>query len=104
MLLHYLLYKFADNFISNIYYIKKLIFSLYKGQNTLLNITYVDTHQNFISNFNIFNLFDKHSSESVLENYRKNGELYLCKIIIKIILSINQKLVNYIAFEQEVAA
>ena len=42
--------------------------------------------------------------EIVLENYRKNGELYLCKIIIKPILNIHQKLVNYIAYEQEIAA
>lgn len=44
------------------------------------------------------------SSETILENYRKDGELYLCKIIIKPIVSIQQKLVNYIAYEQEIAA
>ena len=41
---------------------------------------------------------------TVLENYRKNGEMYLCKIIIKPITNYNQQLVNYIAYEQEVAA
>lgn len=46
----------------------------------------------------------KESSEIILENYRKNGELYFCKIIIKPIININQKLVNYIAYEQEFAA
>ncbi len=49
-------------------------------------------------------LGQKESTEMVLENYRKNGELYLCKIIIKPIFNINRKLVNYIAFEQEIAA
>jgi PAS domain S-box-containing protein len=44
------------------------------------------------------------TTEIILENYRKNGELYLCKIMIKPIFSINQKLVNYIAYEQEIAA
>lgn len=43
-------------------------------------------------------------SESILENYKKDGSLYLCKIIIKPIININKKLVNYIAYEQEVAA
>ncbi|MBC7889693.1 MAG: PAS domain-containing protein [Ferruginibacter sp.] len=43
-------------------------------------------------------------TEIILENYRKNGELYLCKIIIKPIVNIHQKLVNYIAYEQEIAA
>lgn len=43
-------------------------------------------------------------SEAIIENYRKNGELYLCKIIIQPVININQKLVNYIAYEQEVAA
>jgi len=42
--------------------------------------------------------------ETILENYRKDGNLYLCKVIIKPIISINQKLVNYIAYEQEIAA
>lgn len=44
------------------------------------------------------------TTEVTLENYRKNGELYLCKIIIKPIISVHQKLVNYIAYEQEIAA
>lgn len=43
-------------------------------------------------------------AEVILENYRKNGELYLCKIIIKPIININKQLVNYIAYEQEIAA
>ena len=43
-------------------------------------------------------------AEVILENYRKNGELYLCKIVIKPIININKKLVNYIAYEQEIAA
>ena len=42
--------------------------------------------------------------EVILENYRKNGEPYLCKIIIKPIININHKLVNFIAYEQEIAA
>ena len=42
--------------------------------------------------------------ETTVENYRKNGEMYLCKIVIKPIININQQLVNYIAFEQEIAA
>ena len=42
--------------------------------------------------------------EIMLENYRKNGEPYLCKIIIKPIVNIHQKLVNFIAYEQEIAA
>lgn len=44
------------------------------------------------------------TSEIILENYRKNGELYLCKIIIKSVVNVHQKLVNYIAYEQELAA
>ena len=44
------------------------------------------------------------TAEIVLENYRKNGELYLCKIIIKPIFDINKRLVNFIAYEQEIAA
>ena len=44
------------------------------------------------------------TTEIVLENYRKNGDLYLCKIIIKPIININKKLVNFIAYEQEIAA
>ena len=44
------------------------------------------------------------TSEIILENYRKNGELYLCKIIIKPVVNIHQKLVNYIAYELEIAA
>ncbi len=44
------------------------------------------------------------TGEFVLENYRKNGDLYLCKIVIKPILNTNNKLVNYIAYEQEIAA
>jgi len=43
-------------------------------------------------------------TEIILENYRKNGEVYLCKIVIKPVVNINQKLVNYIAYEQEIAA
>ena len=43
-------------------------------------------------------------TETIIENYRKNGELYFCKIIIRPILNINRKLINYIAYEQEVAA
>ena len=50
------------------------------------------------------NISDNQTSEFIIQNYRKDGELYLCKIIIKPIISINQKLVNYIAYEQEVAA
>jgi PAS domain S-box-containing protein len=49
-------------------------------------------------------LDQQEKSEFILENYRKNGELYLCKIIIKPIININEKLVNYIAYEQEIAA
>jgi len=44
------------------------------------------------------------SAELVLENYRKNGEIYLCKITIKPVFNINNRLVNYIAYEQEIAA
>ena len=44
------------------------------------------------------------TAETILENYRKNGELYLCKIIIKPVINIHQKLVNYIAYEHEIAA
>ncbi len=44
------------------------------------------------------------TTEIILENYRKNGEIYLCKIIIKPVVNINNKLVNYIAYEQEIAA
>jgi len=44
------------------------------------------------------------SAEIILENYRLDGELYLCKILIKPVVNINQKLVNYIAYEQEIAA
>ena len=44
------------------------------------------------------------TTEIVLENYRKNGDLYLCKIIIKPIINVNKKLVNFIAYEQEIAA
>ena len=43
-------------------------------------------------------------TEIILENYRKNGDIYLCKIIIKPVFNINQKLVNFIAYEQELAA
>ncbi len=43
-------------------------------------------------------------TEIILENYRKNGEIYLCKIIITPVVNINNKLVNYIAYEQEIAA
>lgn len=50
------------------------------------------------------NLSDTHYSESILENCRKNEDSYLCKIIIKPIFGINKSLVNYIAYEQEVAA
>ncbi|MEO5891662.1 MAG: PAS domain-containing protein [Ferruginibacter sp.] len=46
----------------------------------------------------------KEPTEVILENYRKNGELYLCKIIIKPIVNIHRQLVNYIAYEQEIAA
>ena len=42
--------------------------------------------------------------EVILENYRKDGKPYLCKIIIKSIVNINHKLVNFIAYEQEIAA
>ena len=44
------------------------------------------------------------TAEIILENYRKNGEQYLCKIIIQPIINIHKKLVNYIAYEQEIAA
>ena len=43
-------------------------------------------------------------TEVILENYRKNGEMYLCKIVIKPIININKQLVNYIAYEEEIAA
>ena len=43
-------------------------------------------------------------TEMVLENYRRNGEMYLCKIIIHPIFNSSRKLVNYIAYEQEIAA
>lgn len=43
-------------------------------------------------------------TEAILENYRKNGEMYLCRIIIQPVVNINKKLVNYIAYEQEIAA
>ncbi len=43
-------------------------------------------------------------SEIILENYRKNGELYLCKILIKPVFNMRRQLVNYIAYEQEIAA
>lgn len=49
-------------------------------------------------------LFQNQPTEIILENYRKTGELYLCKIIIKPIVNIHQQLVNYIAYEQEIAA
>ncbi|WP_301922867.1 PAS domain-containing protein [Ferruginibacter sp.] len=49
-------------------------------------------------------LYQKESTEIILENYRKNGEQYLCKIIIKPIININNKLVNFIAYEKEIAA
>lgn len=42
--------------------------------------------------------------EIILENYRKNGDAYLCKIVIKPVININQQLVNFIAYEQEIAA
>lgn len=44
------------------------------------------------------------TTEIILENYRKNGEQYLCKITIKPVVNIHQQLVNYIAYEQEIAA
>ena len=44
------------------------------------------------------------TTEVILENYRKNGEMYLCKIVIKPVININKQLVNYIAYEQEIAA
>jgi PAS domain S-box-containing protein len=49
-------------------------------------------------------LINNNGTETVLENYRKNGELYLCKIIIKPVVNIRSQLVNYIAYEQEIAA
>jgi PAS domain S-box-containing protein len=49
-------------------------------------------------------LINNNGTETVLENYRKNGELYLCKIIIKPVVNIRRQLVNYIAYEQEIAA
>ena len=44
------------------------------------------------------------STEMVLENYRKNGEIYLCQILIKPVFNINQQVVNFIAYEREIAA
>ena len=49
-------------------------------------------------------LSNNETAEVILENYRKDGEPYLCNVIIKPIISINKKLVNYIAYEQEIAA
>jgi PAS domain S-box-containing protein len=49
-------------------------------------------------------LTQNETTEIILENYRKNGEIYLCKILIKPVFDINKKLVNYIAYEQEIAA
>jgi PAS domain S-box-containing protein len=49
-------------------------------------------------------LTNNNASETVLENYRKDGQLYLCKIIIKPVVNIRKQLVNYIAYEQEIAA
>ena len=49
-------------------------------------------------------LANNETAEVILENYRKDGEPYLCNVIIKPIISINKKLVNYIAYEQEIAA
>ena len=43
-------------------------------------------------------------TEVILENYRKNGELYLCKITVKPVFNMHRKLVNYIAYEEEIAA
>ena len=56
------------------------------------------------TNFVKKHLNHNETTEIVLENYRKNGEIYLCKIIIKPVVNINNKLVNYIAYEQEIAA
>jgi PAS domain S-box-containing protein len=49
-------------------------------------------------------LINNKQTDTVLENYRKNGELYLCKIVIKPVINIRRQLVNYIAYEQEIAA
>jgi PAS domain S-box-containing protein len=49
-------------------------------------------------------LGSKEPTEMIIENYRRNGEMYLCKIIIKPVVNANNKLVNYIAYEQEIAA
>lgn len=51
-----------------------------------------------------YRLDQNETTETVLENYRKNGELYLCKIIIKPVFNIQRKLVNFIAYEKEIAA
>ena len=42
--------------------------------------------------------------EGTILNYRKNGESYLCKVQIEPIFNYNQQVVNYIAFEYEIAA
>ncbi len=61
-----------------------------------------------VNNNNTTSLREKLSqnktTEIILENYRKNGEMYLCKIVVKPIININKQLVNYIAYEQEIAA
>lgn len=42
--------------------------------------------------------------DGTILNYRKNGEPYLCKVQIEPIFDRNHQIVNYIAFEYEVAA
>ncbi len=46
------------------------------------------------------NIEEKYSGKIV--NYRKNGELYLCKVDILPVYDDNDSLVNFIAFEHEV--
>ena len=48
------------------------------------------------------NTEEKYSGKIV--NYRKNGELYLCKVDILPVYDDNDSLVNFIAFEHEVMA
>ncbi|MGL4630282.1 MAG: PAS domain-containing protein [Leadbetterella sp.] len=47
-------------------------------------------------------LYFKNSFKGVLQNYRKNGDVYACKISIIPIYNAQKELVNYMGFEQEV--
>jgi PAS domain S-box-containing protein len=49
---------------------------------------------------NKLNAHQKFSGEVI--NYRKNGELYICKVDILPVYNSNHDLVNFLAFEQEV--